>query len=210
MSPSTTNLSTTTLLVIDSQLAFTHASHWGPSRSNPAYESNITSLLTHFRLLRRSLSPDSRPRIIHVRHASRDPASPLHPEAEGFAWMPYSTPLEDEEVVTKSVNSSFIGTDLEERLRAQGVRRLYVAGLSTDHCVSTTVRMAGNLGVVDGVGESGEEESGEVVLVSDATACWRKPKGVWDAETVMAVHVESLREFAEVRGTEEVVRECAL
>jgi nicotinamidase-related amidase len=122
--------------------------------------------------------------------------------------MPYSIPLEEEgeEIITKNVNSAFIGTDLEARLRAKGTRRLFVAGLSTDHCVSTTVRMAGNLGVVDR-GEGGEEK-GELVLVADATACWRKPGGEWDAEVVHAVHVESLREFAEVRSTEEVLRAC--
>lgn len=200
-----TNLSTTTLLLIDSQTAFNHPTHWGPSRSNPAYEQNITALLTHFRRLRSTLPSGSRPSIIHVRHASLDPNSPLFPDAEGFGWMPYSIPLEDEEVVTKRVNSAFIGTDLETRIRARGTRRLVVAGLTTDHCVSTTVRMAGNLGVVN---REGEGETGEVVLVADATACWRKPGGVWDAETVWSVHVESLREFAEVWSTEEVLRVC--
>lgn len=109
----------------------------------------------------------------------------------------------------KSVNSAFIGTDLEEILKDHFSARageketrevegkLYIVGLTTDHCVSTTVRMAGNLGVC------GQE--GEVVLVEDGTAA--HGKGGWDAETVHAVHAESLREFAGVRGTEEVLDE---
>lgn len=195
-------LKTTTLLLIDSQVGFMHPTHWGPARSNPSYETNVATLLAHFRALR-SAHPGAGPDIIHVRHASRDPTSPLHPDAVGFAWMSHTTPIAGEQVVTKGVNSSFIGTDLEKMLRAAGTRRLYVAGLSTDHCVSTTVRMAGNLGVVDG-----EWGKGEVVLVGDATACWEKVGGMWKAEIVHAVHVESLREFARVGWTGEVVREC--
>lgn len=111
----------------------------------------------------------------------------------------------------KEVNSGFIGTDLEERLREWfGGRRgrLWVVGLTADHCVSTTVRMAGNLGVADGFAD-GEREEGEVVLVGDATAAWRKGEGdEWvDAEMVHRVHVESLREFATVRKTDEVLDE---
>ncbi|ELR04926.1 hypothetical protein VC83_02814 [Pseudogymnoascus destructans] len=195
-------LTATTFLLIDSQAAFTHPTHWGPARSNPSYETNVATLLSHFRALRLA-HPGAGPEIIHVRHASQDPKSPLHPDAAGFAWMPYTAPIPGEHIVTKNVNSAFIGTDLENMLRDARTRRLYVAGLTTDHCVSTSVRMAGNLGVVDG-----EWGRGEVVLVGDATACWEKVRGGWKAEIVHAVHVESLREFARVGWTGEVVREC--
>ncbi|KFY70742.1 hypothetical protein V499_08969, partial [Pseudogymnoascus sp. VKM F-103] len=130
---STAPLTATTFLLIDSQTAFTHPTHWGPARSNPSYESNISTLLSHFRALRLA-HPGAGPEIIHVRHASQDPKSPLHPDAAGFAWMPYTTPIAGEHIVTKTVNSAFIGTELERMLRASGTRRLYVAGLTTDHC----------------------------------------------------------------------------
>lgn len=45
---------------------------------------------------------------------------------------------------------------------------------------------------------------GEVILVEDATACWKKVDGKWDAEVAHAVHVESLREFASIMMTQEV------
>lgn len=72
--------------------------------------------------------------------------------------------------------------------------------------MSTTVRMAANLGVVDRPVRTGGEEvdKGRIVLVSDATATFAK--GWWDAETVHQVSVASLDgEFAEVVGVGEVV-----
>ena len=42
--------------------------------------------------------------------------------------------------------SGFAGTDLHERLRHAGVKRLFVGGLATDYCVLNTVRDALDLG----------------------------------------------------------------
>ncbi|WP_310446107.1 nicotinamidase [Thiobacillus sp.] len=42
--------------------------------------------------------------------------------------------------------SGFQGTDLDQRLRAAGIRRLYIGGLATDYCVLNTVRDARRLG----------------------------------------------------------------
>ncbi|MCZ8393581.1 isochorismatase family protein [Achromobacter xylosoxidans] len=51
-----------------------------------------------------------------------------------------------EPVIPKQMNSAFIGTDLEQRLRANGLHTLVVAGVITNNSVEATVRMAGNLG----------------------------------------------------------------
>ena len=40
----------------------------------------------------------------------------------------------------KEAYSGFEGTDLAERLRQEGVRRLYVGGLATDYCVLNTAK----------------------------------------------------------------------
>ncbi|OOF98529.1 hypothetical protein ASPCADRAFT_393969 [Aspergillus carbonarius ITEM 5010] len=211
----------TALLLIDNQNGFTHPTHWGTTRSNPHYETNLSTLLTTFRRASTTTSAaaSSSLQIIHIFHSSTTPSSPLHPSYtlpntanKGIDPLPDFTPHANEKTIYKTVNSSFIGTDLEEYLRAQDIRQLIVAGLTTDHCVSTTVRMAANLGVVDrvkrkeeGGGMQAEVEKGRIVLVGDATATW--DRAGWDAETVHAVSLASLDgEFAEVMGTKEVVR----
>jgi nicotinamidase-related amidase len=54
--------------------------------------------------------------------------------------------IEGEPVIVKRVNSAFIGTDLEMQLRAADIKTLVICGATTNHCVETTARMAGNLG----------------------------------------------------------------
>lgn len=54
--------------------------------------------------------------------------------------------MADDLVVSKDVNSAFVGTSLEVGLRRRGINRLVVAGFFTNFCVETTTRMAGNLG----------------------------------------------------------------
>ncbi len=55
-------------------------------------------------------------------------------------------PRIDEIVICKDVNSVFIGTDLELRLREHRINRVVIAGFFTNFCVETTTRMAGNQG----------------------------------------------------------------
>ncbi|KAG4415170.1 hypothetical protein IFR04_011713 [Cadophora malorum] len=198
-------------ILIDVQQGLTHPTHWGPSRSNPSFEQNTESLLTSYRKLLSSTASSTSPpghKIIHVQHASTLPSSPLHPSSPGFSFQPFAKPLPSEFIITKTVNSGFISTNLEEVLRehfAGEPGKLYLAGLTTDHCVNTTTRMAGNLKVADGT----DGEAGEVIFVEDATAAWRKGEGdEWfDAEVVHRVNTESLREFATIGKTGDVVKE---
>ena len=87
----------------------------------------------------------------------------------------YSSPAPGEAVYIKHVNSSFIGTGLEDDLRRDGIEHLILCGATANQCVETTARMAGNLGfntlyVGDGVwaygctGPDGQEHSAEEIL----------------------------------------------
>lgn len=126
----------TALLLIDVQRAF-HDRRWG-KRSTPDAEAKIERLLAIWRAAGMPL--------FHVRHDSTRSGSPLAPGAPGNAVLPSAAELPEEPVLRTTVNSAFIGTTLEDDLRSRGITGVVLVGFTTDHCVSTTARMAANLG----------------------------------------------------------------
>jgi nicotinamidase-related amidase len=124
------------LLPIDMQRAF-DGSPW-PKRWNGRVDENGLALLRKWR-------EAGRP-IIHVQHDSVVEGSSLGPASEGNRFRPGFEPEAGEPIVSKSVNSAFIGTDLDLRLRRLGARHVVTFGISTDMCVSTTVRTGSNMG----------------------------------------------------------------
>jgi nicotinamidase-related amidase len=174
------------LIVIDVQQAFNDPS-WG-ERNNPQAEDNIASLLAAWRETRRPL--------FHIQHRSQRADSLFHPDAPGFPVKPQAQPLPGELVLYKNVNSSFIGTDLEQRLRDARLDTLVICGLTTDHCVSTTTRMAGNFGF-------------DAFIVSDATATFERTGPDGRRYTAPQMHDTALAslngEFARVVSTNGVL-----
>lgn len=110
---------------------------WG-ARNNPDAETHAARLLAAFRA---SGAP-----LAHIQHFSTRPDSPLHPDNGGNAIKAIVAPEEGETVFGKQTNSAFIGTPLETHLHDLGVTGVVIAGLSTPQCISTSVRMAANLG----------------------------------------------------------------
>lgn len=182
---------TEALLVIDMQAGFDgHDAHWGGARNNPEAEANGRALLAAARA--RKIP------VLHAHHHSLEKASPLRRDRPGGAPMAGFEPLQGEAVFAKHVNSAFIGTGLEAHLRDAGIKKLTIFGLTTEHCVNTTTRMAGNLGF-------------EVTLVGDACAAFPKraagdPDRVFDADLVHDTALAMLDgEFARVATADEVL-----
>ena len=176
------------LLIIDVQQGFDDPK-WG-KRNHPDAEANIAILIDVWRR--------ENGRVIHIQHCSTESDSPLHPDGPGCQFKPEATPTAGEPVFKKTVNSAFIGTGLESHLRGNGIENIVIAGLTTDHCVSTTTRMAGNLGF-------------NVTLVSDGTATFNRVghDGIeYSADEIHRIHLASLNgEFCAVRSTTEILED---
>ena len=83
--------------------------------------------------------------VVHVRHDA-GPGSPYDVAAPIGQISAEVAPQGDEAVITKAYPSSFVGTDLEARLRQAGVEDVILAGFMTHMCVNSTARSAFSLG----------------------------------------------------------------
>jgi nicotinamidase-related amidase len=185
---SNTSLSRTALIVVDVQRAFDEWEAAGKRRNNPQAVARIAELLAAFRT---SNAP-----IFHIRHASMRPDSSFAPGATGYPVKDEAREIGGEPVIVKRVNSAFIGTDLEARLRAAAIKTLIICGATTNHCVETTIRMAGNLGF-------------DACLVRDATWAFDRVGPDGDAHSAEDIHAMTLAnlngEFARIVSAAEVI-----
>lgn len=178
---SITKLENPALVLIDIQKGFNDVSYWGGDRNNVNAEQKAGELLEIWRAKKLP--------IFHIQHCSSNPNSILNETNPGNEFQDVVKPIAGETIIKKNVNSAFIGTNLKELLDDEKITNLVIVGLTTDHCVSTTTRMAGNFGY-------------ETYLVSDATATFNK-KGIngqdFSAETIHQTALASLHEeFAQV------------
>jgi nicotinamidase-related amidase len=176
----------TALIVIDMQKGFDDSA-WG-ARNNPLAECRVAQLI---KVWREAAAP-----IVHVHHQSTSPAGSFRPGTRGIEPKAEAMPLGAEAVYVKRVNSAFIGTTLESDLRTRWIGSLIVVGLTTNHCVSTTVRMAGNLGF-------------ETYVVEDATATFDRAGADGRMRPANEVHNAALGdlhgEFAQVVTSSTVI-----
>lgn len=96
------------LILVDVQKAFLDEDFWGGNRNNKNAEIICGKILEQWRTLNLP--------IFHVRHSSVHLDSKLHKSNSGFEFNENVLPQENEQIITKNVNSAFIGTDLKEQL----------------------------------------------------------------------------------------------
>lgn len=180
--------SKTALIVVDVQRAFDEWEAAGKRRNNPEAVARIADLLAAFRI---SGTP-----IFHIRHQGIRPNSSFLAEGSGYPVKDEAREIEGEPVIVKRVNSAFIGTDLETRLRAADIKTLVICGATTNHCVETTTRMAGNLGF-------------DARLVRDATWTFDRVGPDGDVHSAEQIHTMTLAnlngEFARIVSAAEAI-----
>jgi nicotinamidase-related amidase len=178
-------------MVIDMQQGFDDLA-WGP-RNNPGAEANVAALIAAWR--------SAGAPVIHVHHDSPEISGRLRRGTPGNAVKPEAQPLYHELLYRKSVNSAFIGTSLESDLRALGIGTLVIVGLTTNHCISTTARMAGNLGF-------------ETFVAADATAAFARLNLDRTIRLAADVHQAALSdlqdEFAQIVDTKWLIAALAM
>jgi nicotinamidase-related amidase len=181
------------LIVVDVQRAFDEWEAAGKRRNNPDAVARIVDLLKAFRA---SGAP-----IFHIRHEGTKPNSSFLPSRTGYAVKDEARETPGEAVIVKRVNSAFIGTDLEQRLHASRIATLVICGATTNHCVETTTRMAGNLGF-------------DARLVRDATWTFDRIGPDGDAHSAEDIHAMTLSnlngEFAQIVTTDDVIASLKL
>ncbi|MDF2561819.1 MAG: cysteine hydrolase [Microbacterium sp.] len=185
-----TTSSDTALLVIDAQESFRQRADDWAATANPAVLDNIALLVAHAR--------EVGDPVVWVTHSEPGTGGVFDP-AQGFVRVIEELePGESEDAVTKTTVNAFGSTDLEQRLRRAGIRRVVVCGIRTEQCCETTARVAADLGF-------------EVEFVTDATTTSAIPAhGALTAvsgEDIMrrTESILSARGFATVMSTRERV-----
>lgn len=176
------------LILIDVQKAFLDEDDWGGNRNNKDAEIICGEILNKWRELNLP--------IFHIRHSSKNLKSKLHISNGGFQFNENVTPTENEPIITKDVNSAFIGTDLKEQLENLNIDTLVIVGITTNHCVSTTTRMAGNFGyktylisdataTFDRIGINGEKYDSEIIHLTTLANLNEEFAAVWSFKKLM-------------------------
>ncbi len=137
------------LLVIDMQVAVVAAAH-----DRAGVIANIQNVIAKARA--------AKVPVIWVRHADEG----LVKDSPGWAIVEELVPLEGEIIVDKGYRDAFEATDLEDRLAAGGIGRLYITGAQTDFCIRSTLNGA----LVRGY---------DAILISDAHTT--EDLGTWGA-----------------------------
>jgi nicotinamidase-related amidase len=123
------------LLVIDVQDSFKGDERW-LRRNNPAFEQNIQQVIEEYR-------SSGLPIFFFL---DAEDSGNFSRSSPYFKLMDFIQPGPSEPVIVKTSRNCFTSTNLADRLKAKGVKRVVVTGIKTEQCCETTARVASDLG----------------------------------------------------------------
>lgn len=181
---------TTALIVIDFQMEYFDGKEPGKLR----IPDGLAAMKQAKRLV--AFADAHRMPVFHIQHIG--PANgPLFAEGSAHAEIhPDITPAAHHQLVQKTTASSFVKTDLHQRLQAQDIQTLIVCGLMTHNCVSSTARDARPHGY-------------RTLIAGDA--CATRAIDLWDSSVMshQDLHRGALASvsdgFAEIMSTNQIV-----
>jgi nicotinamidase-related amidase len=132
--------------------------------------------------------------VVVVQHTLKTPnAKAFIKDTDGWELLDEIKNIKYDHYVEKNFPSSFVGTDLEEWLRANGIDTVVISGYMTQFCCDTTARYAYHMGF-------------KVEFLSDATAtlAFENSAGKVTAEELhRAILVVQAARFSDVLSTKE-------
>lgn len=135
--------------------------------------------------------------VFQIQHVAPAGAAVFALDGATVAFAPGAAPRARDTVLRKTSVSVFASTDLDKRLKAQGIDTLLITGLMTHACVAGAARDAVPLGY-------------RVVVASDATATRDIVRDDGSRVTSDALHRAALAEiedtFGDVLSTDDVLR----
>lgn len=117
----------------------------------------------------------------------------------GHDIVPELYPLNDEPIIDKPGRGAFAHTDFELLLRIKGIKNLVIAGVTTDVCVSTTMREANDRGFDCLLLEDGTVAS-EPNLHIGACESIKMEGGIFGATAKLDDVIEAVEGFRQLTG----------
>lgn len=181
--PSTASPSDSILIIIDAQNEYLRGLL--KTVNSTSTHAAIKTLLSAWRSAGKSES------VVHVLHQVPDGAPVFTPGADVSREMAGLEPQTGEKVITKQHPSSFAGTALDAYLKERGAKKVVLCGYMAHVCVSTTARVAAELGY-------------DVILAEDAIGD-RDIPGVGGAEVTKIALLELADAFGTVMPSAQIV-----
>ena len=157
--------------------------------AQPYREGEFLALLR--RLIARSRERGAE--VVFVRHDDGE-GSELEAGSPGWQVCAALSPADGEKIVDTRFNSAFVGTGLDDYLRARGVRRLILAGMQTEYCIDATCKAAFERGYAVVIPEGATTTFDNGPLPADVL-CEFYERRIWDGRFAQVLPIEQTEEL---------------